>query len=224
MTASYDGIPPNKTDMASALINAARNTGGSIGVSLASNVLSHREPVSSEPPLRTRRPVEPAVSARAAARDPVFCRARQHAGGGPAARLRLGRRTDADAGGLPRLYRRLLGAHDHLPGADSARAHAAQGQARRRNGHGALTPLGIGRRRRYADGLDRGARNAHRRTHINVCVSAGFDGVGVEILRPCDPMILLGARLGNLTSSTAIRHAGESPAGGPRRSVHHVPI
>ncbi len=43
MAASYDGIPPNRTDMASALVNAARNTGGSIGVSLASNVLAHRE-------------------------------------------------------------------------------------------------------------------------------------------------------------------------------------
>jgi MFS transporter, DHA2 family, multidrug resistance protein len=42
MTASYDGIPPHKTDQASALLNAARNTGGSIGVSLASNVLAHR--------------------------------------------------------------------------------------------------------------------------------------------------------------------------------------
>jgi MFS transporter, DHA2 family, multidrug resistance protein len=41
--ASYDGIPPEKTDQASAMINAARNVGGSIGVSLASNVLSHRE-------------------------------------------------------------------------------------------------------------------------------------------------------------------------------------
>jgi MFS transporter, DHA2 family, multidrug resistance protein len=41
-TASYDGIPPDKTDQASALINAARNTGGSIGVSLVSNVLAHR--------------------------------------------------------------------------------------------------------------------------------------------------------------------------------------
>jgi DHA2 family multidrug resistance protein len=41
-TASYDGIPADKTDLASALINAARNTGGSIGVSLASNVLAHR--------------------------------------------------------------------------------------------------------------------------------------------------------------------------------------
>ena len=42
ITASYAGIPANRVDMASALINAARNTGGSIGVSLASNVLNHR--------------------------------------------------------------------------------------------------------------------------------------------------------------------------------------
>jgi len=43
MTASYDGIPQSKTDQASALINAARNTGGSIGVSIVSNVLTHRQ-------------------------------------------------------------------------------------------------------------------------------------------------------------------------------------
>jgi DHA2 family multidrug resistance protein len=43
LAASYDGIPPSKTDQASALINAARNTGGSIGVSVVSNVLTHRE-------------------------------------------------------------------------------------------------------------------------------------------------------------------------------------
>ncbi|MFP3543835.1 DHA2 family efflux MFS transporter permease subunit [Rhizobium sp. SIMBA_035] len=41
--ASYDGLRPDQTDQASALINAARNTGGSIGVSIASNVLAHRE-------------------------------------------------------------------------------------------------------------------------------------------------------------------------------------
>jgi DHA2 family multidrug resistance protein len=41
--ASYDGIPPERTDQASALINAARNTGGSIGVSIVSNVLAHRQ-------------------------------------------------------------------------------------------------------------------------------------------------------------------------------------
>jgi MFS transporter, DHA2 family, multidrug resistance protein len=43
MAASYEGIPQSKTDQASALINAARNTGGSIGVAVVSNVLTHRE-------------------------------------------------------------------------------------------------------------------------------------------------------------------------------------
>jgi DHA2 family multidrug resistance protein len=41
--ASYDGIPPDKIDQASALINVARNTGGALGVALISNVLTHRE-------------------------------------------------------------------------------------------------------------------------------------------------------------------------------------
>ncbi len=43
LAASYDGIPPAKTDDASALMNAARNTGGSIGISIVSNVQTHRE-------------------------------------------------------------------------------------------------------------------------------------------------------------------------------------
>jgi DHA2 family multidrug resistance protein len=43
IAASYDGIPSGKTDQASALLNAARNTGGSIGISLAANVLWDRE-------------------------------------------------------------------------------------------------------------------------------------------------------------------------------------
>jgi DHA2 family multidrug resistance protein len=43
LTASFAGIPHNKTDMASALINMARNIGGSIGISLANNVLAHRQ-------------------------------------------------------------------------------------------------------------------------------------------------------------------------------------
>jgi DHA2 family multidrug resistance protein len=42
-TASYDGIPPEKTDQASALINAARNVGSSIGISLSINVLAYRQ-------------------------------------------------------------------------------------------------------------------------------------------------------------------------------------
>ena len=43
ITASYDGVPTAKTDQASALLNAARNTGGSIGISIAANTLLHRE-------------------------------------------------------------------------------------------------------------------------------------------------------------------------------------
>jgi len=43
MAASYNGVAPEKTDQASALMNAARNTGGSIGISIVSNVLAHRE-------------------------------------------------------------------------------------------------------------------------------------------------------------------------------------
>ena len=41
--AAYDGIPHARTDQASAIINAARNVGGSFGISLANNVLAHRE-------------------------------------------------------------------------------------------------------------------------------------------------------------------------------------
>ncbi|HUN96931.1 MAG TPA: DHA2 family efflux MFS transporter permease subunit [Bradyrhizobium sp.] len=42
-TASYEGLPPSKTDQASALINLARNFGGSMGVSLTQTVLARRE-------------------------------------------------------------------------------------------------------------------------------------------------------------------------------------
>lgn len=43
ITASYDGLPPGKTDQASALMNAARNIGGSLCISLAVNVLAFRQ-------------------------------------------------------------------------------------------------------------------------------------------------------------------------------------
>jgi DHA2 family multidrug resistance protein len=42
-TASYDGIPPDKTNQASALINVARNLGGSMGVALAQTILAQRQ-------------------------------------------------------------------------------------------------------------------------------------------------------------------------------------
>jgi len=42
-SASYEGIDKSQTDQASALINVARNVGGSLGVSLAQNVLAYRQ-------------------------------------------------------------------------------------------------------------------------------------------------------------------------------------
>jgi DHA2 family multidrug resistance protein len=42
-TVAYDGLPANKTNQASALMNVARNLGGSIGISLANVVLTQRE-------------------------------------------------------------------------------------------------------------------------------------------------------------------------------------
>ena len=42
-SASYEGIPPDKTDQASALINVGRNLGGSIFVSISQTVLAQRQ-------------------------------------------------------------------------------------------------------------------------------------------------------------------------------------
>jgi DHA2 family multidrug resistance protein len=42
-TASYDGLPPDKTNQASALINVARNLGGSMGVALVQTILAQRQ-------------------------------------------------------------------------------------------------------------------------------------------------------------------------------------
>ncbi len=41
-TVAYDGLPANKTNQASALMNVARNLGGSIGISLANVILTQR--------------------------------------------------------------------------------------------------------------------------------------------------------------------------------------
>jgi DHA2 family multidrug resistance protein len=43
MTASYDGVPPDKTNQASALINVARNLGGSMGVAMVQTIWQQRQ-------------------------------------------------------------------------------------------------------------------------------------------------------------------------------------
>ena len=132
IAASYDGVAPDKTDMASALINVARNIGGSIGISLANNVLAHREQ------FRQSRLVELANPSTSqyqntlqqmmdyfTAHGSSLAQAKQQAFG-------LDRPAGADAGELPRLCRRVLDAGADFPGGRPARAHAAQGEARRR--------------------------------------------------------------------------------------------
>ncbi len=44
-TAAYAGLPPGKTNQASALINVARNLGGSIGISLANTEIAQQSQV-----------------------------------------------------------------------------------------------------------------------------------------------------------------------------------
>jgi DHA2 family multidrug resistance protein len=45
LSSSYVGLPQNATDQASALLNVARNVGGSMGISLANTVLTNSEQI-----------------------------------------------------------------------------------------------------------------------------------------------------------------------------------
>ncbi len=130
-TASYDGIPPDKTDQASALINAARNIGGSIAVSLVSNVLAHREQFHQSRLVEQVDSFELRIPEHAATGDELFHRPWQLAGPGAPAGHRLDRTAGADAGVVPGVHGRLLGSDADLAWRCAARACPAQRQARR---------------------------------------------------------------------------------------------
>ena len=153
ITASYDGIPANRVDMASALVNAARNTGGSIGVSLASNVLNHREQFHQSRLIEHVTPSRPAISGHPAPGDAILSGAGQFASRGAAAGDQLDRTAGADAIVLSRLHGCLLGADAALARRRAAGDEPAQGQARR-----------VGRRRR----IERLARVATPRVSCGV--------------------------------------------------------
>ena len=130
-TIAYDGLPPDKTAQGSALINVARNLGGSIGVSLANTELLQRsqfhqarlvgnlEPRS--PVLQTGRPDHP-----------LFHPARGTAGDRASARVRLHRADGKGTGIAAGLYRRVLHLGDICggPGADRARPDPPRGGRR----------------------------------------------------------------------------------------------
>jgi DHA2 family multidrug resistance protein len=138
-TASYDGIPPNKTDQASAMINAGAqhrrldrrlNCLQCAGASRA---------VPSEPACRKRNPVERSVPNHAAAGDELLRRPRQLTLPSTTAGRPVDRTAGAESSFVPRLHRRLLGPDGDRTGDGAARARHAQGQARRQSPHGALT-------------------------------------------------------------------------------------
>ena len=138
MTASYDGVPSDKTDQASALLNAARNTGGSLGAALIANVLADRGQFHQSRLIEHVIPSKRSVSADAAAGDELFHLARRVASAGATAGDRLDRPAGAGADFAAVLRRRLLGVDAARSGGDSARADPAQRQARRRLGRHAL--------------------------------------------------------------------------------------
>ena len=70
--ASYEGIRQNQTDQASALINVARNVGGSMGVSLAQNILAYRSQFHQSRLVESIDADEPGLSGDDAAGDAVL--------------------------------------------------------------------------------------------------------------------------------------------------------
>jgi hypothetical protein len=69
-TASYDGIPSDKTNQASALINIARNIGGSMGVALSQTIFMHQLGAGPIEPRREPSPLHP-VGVRSIRRRPA---------------------------------------------------------------------------------------------------------------------------------------------------------
>ena len=73
-TVAYDGLPADKTNQASALMNVARNLGGSIGISLANVVLTQRTQFHQSRLVENTDAVLAGLSVHPAADDQVFHR------------------------------------------------------------------------------------------------------------------------------------------------------
>jgi len=97
-TVAYDGLPPDKTNQGSALMNVARNLGGSIGISIANVELTQRTPVSSGPAGREHDSVIAGLAVHGAPVDPVLHPARRLAGCGARPGDGIYRTNDRDPG------------------------------------------------------------------------------------------------------------------------------
>ena len=76
-TVAYDGLPPDKTNQASALMNVARNLGGSIGISLANVVLTQRTQFHQSRLAENTVPSSPVFQSTLQRGDELFHRARR---------------------------------------------------------------------------------------------------------------------------------------------------
>ena len=79
-TVAYDGLPANKTNQGSALMNVARNLGGSIGISLANVVLTQRSQMHQARLVENTIPSSPVFQSTLNKIDPVFHPARRLTG------------------------------------------------------------------------------------------------------------------------------------------------
>ena len=122
-TASYEGVPPEKTNQASALINVARNLGGSMGVALVQTILAQRQQ------FHQSRLIEHIAPSDIGYQQTIDAMTRLFQAQGPMhptriAGGRLGRPDAAASGSRPsRLYRRTPVARDHRRDHDPDRAH-----------------------------------------------------------------------------------------------------
>ena len=142
-TIAYDGLPQDKTNEGSALINVARNLGGSIGVSLANTELAAAQPVPSGAAGRKHGAVIAGVPV-----DSETDHAILHAAGRPAVRCavscaRLHRPTRQRTGVAHGLYRRVphLGHICCNTRSNRAAADTARTRCRARNGNALRRPL-----------------------------------------------------------------------------------
>ena len=131
MAASYDGIPQSKTDQASASDQrGAQHRRLDRRLDRVQRADASRA-VPSEPAGRKRAPVERPISGHATPRDGLFRGPGQLAAPGAAAGHPMDRTAGAGTGLVPGLHGCLLGADADLARRRAARAHPAQGQARR---------------------------------------------------------------------------------------------
>ena len=130
-TASYDGVPPDKTNQASALINVARNIGGSMGVALAQTILAQRQQFHQSRLIEHAAPSDLGYQQTIETMTRFFQAQGSNASDAAAQAVAWVGAHLAASGRFACLYRRVLDARDHRGADDPDRRGAAPDQAGR---------------------------------------------------------------------------------------------